>query len=41
LFAGLYVAIFLAMRTPETIWERPARLALADRLRRRGVPVRG
>jgi hypothetical protein len=39
LFVGLYVAIFLAMLTPETIWDRPARLALADRLRRRGVEL--
>jgi hypothetical protein len=39
LFVGLYVAIFLAMLTPETIWERPARLALADRLRSRGVDL--
>ncbi|HEY3608231.1 MAG TPA: hypothetical protein VGL06_12065 [Pseudonocardiaceae bacterium] len=36
-FVGLYVALFLAMLMPETIWERPARLALADRLRDRGV----
>jgi hypothetical protein len=39
LFVGLYVALFLAMLTPETIWERPARLALADRLRHRGVDL--
>jgi hypothetical protein len=39
LFVGLYVALFLAMLTPETIWERPARLALADRLRDRGVDL--
>lgn len=32
LFAGLYVAMFIAMLTPETIWERPARLRMADRV---------
>src|SRR6266852_3147281 len=40
LFVGLYVAIFLAMLMPETIWERPARLALAGRLGRRGCRSR-
>lgn len=39
LFVGLYVAILLAMLTPETIWERPARLALTDRLRSRGFDL--
>ena len=39
LFVGLYVALLLAMLMPETIWERPARLALADRLGKRGVDL--
>lgn len=36
-FAGLYVAIFIAMLTPETVWERPARLRMADLLASRGA----
>jgi hypothetical protein len=39
LFVGLYVALLLAMLTPETIWERPARLAITDRLRSRGFDL--
>lgn len=38
LFAGLYIALFIAMLMPETIWERAARLRMADLLARRGVP---
>jgi hypothetical protein len=38
LFAGLYVALFIGMLMPETVWERPARLRMADLLARRGVP---
>ncbi len=32
LFAGLYIALLLAMLMPETIWERPARLRLIKQL---------
>lgn len=39
LFIGLYVAMLLAMLTPETIWERPARLEMAERLRSRGFDI--
>lgn len=39
LFVGLYVALLVLMLTPETVWERPARLAMAERLRQRGIPV--
>lgn len=37
LSAGLYVSIFIAMLTPETVFERPTRLRMADLLQRRGL----
>jgi len=34
---GLYAFLFLATLTPETIYDRPARLRMADLLRSRGL----
>lgn len=39
LFVGVYVAFLLAALMPETVWERPAKLELADRLRQRGIEL--
>jgi hypothetical protein len=36
LSAGLYLSIFIALLTPETVFEGPARLRMADLLRDRG-----
>ena len=38
-FVGLYVALFLLMLMPVTVWEQPARLAMAERLHTRGIDV--
>jgi hypothetical protein len=39
LFLGLYVALLLLMLMPETAWERPVRLRMAEQLRSRGFDI--
>jgi len=36
---GLYAVLFLLTLMPETVWERPARLKMAEQLRSRGFDI--